>query len=232
MNVLPRVTAMGDKGNNADVPSADIRLQSHQPLIDEIDTEHDSVYFAAESSSTSFTGCLNVCMEDDEVIRYIKLNSVALYDRLWGARPVRWSSEGTPVDAIYAVEDDFLFLDSSGADTRRATHTLNSNMSQNAPANRFEDGPESQIVPSTDFTSDHCGSWSDLTELPEIQVVSTRADVCELDSSSSKRPKIDSIDEYPASIPRSEKELTQDLRLLQLRRYIQALLLSKYDYPT
>ena len=219
---------MGDKRSNAYILSTDIQLQPHQHGSNEIDTSSDSVYFTADSSSKSFTGCLNDCMEDDEVVKYIKLNNVALHDRLWGARPIQSSSQGTLVSASQAdvKEDVFLFLD-SGADTLTANYAFNGSMSQNAPANGIEDGIKSQNAASTDSANDYRGSWSDFIELPEGQIMSTSTDVCESESSFSEAPTANTVNEHLASVERTETELTQDLRLLQLRRYIQSLLLSE-----
>jgi hypothetical protein len=175
-----------------------------------IDLEHDAVYFGGNSSPESFSGHLSCGLDDDEVIEFIRRTNPALHNRLWRTPPSRIV---TPV-ALAITEQPGL---SDGvANDWTATDATNGHQCDNATtsskANRID------------------ARRSTSTALPKFSALMTSSeprggDVLGQSSSS------EAAQRRVASVSRSQNELQQDLYLLQLRRYVQSLLLSQSDDP-
>ena len=175
-------------------------------LPEQIDLEHDAVYFGGDSSPRSFSGHLSESLEDEEVIEYIRRTNRALHDRLWG------KLQNQPLESVTpAITEHPELSDGAGGDRppNGPTDVLDSDMA--GVSNASDESCTRRSISSALATSPNSvtsfGSYGGGVLL----------------SPSNGNPAI-----TPAvSAPRSKSELQQDLYLLQQRRYIQSLLLSE-----
>jgi hypothetical protein len=170
-----------------------------------IDLEHDAVYFGAESSPNSFSGPLGEGLQDHEVLEYIRRNNRSLYDRLWDAPQKQPSQLVTPA----ATEQ--VHVSDGARDALLSTHVANKLDSETAAASGVSEKSlgrsiSNALLASPDSISDFLICGEDLLLAP-------------CGTEFVQRPA--------SSVPRGKKELQQDLLLLQQRRYIQSLLLSR-----
>jgi hypothetical protein len=185
------------------------RLLQLQPILSpgavplgQIDLEHDAVYFGADSSPKSFSGHLSEGLEDEEVIEYIRRNNLALHERLWGKR---WNQLVEQVTSIITGPRDL--SGRTGGDSN---------------------GLDSEIVGTPDTSNESWACRSTPFTLSKSAISMTRFESCGGDVLLTPSSK-DSALRAAESALRSKKELQQDLYLLQQRRYIQSLLLSKQE---
>ena len=176
--------------------------------LGQIDLEHDAVYFGGNSSPESFSGHLSCGLDDDEVIEFIRRANPALHDRLWGTPP---SLIVTPVTLAITGQ---LGLSDGAANDSTAIDPTNGHQCDNTTTSGKTNGLSTPRSTST--------------ALPNFPTFITSFESCGgdvLGQSSSN----ESARRQVASVSRSQNELQQDLYLLQLRRYIQSLLLSQSD---
>ena len=174
--------------------------------IGEIDTEHDAVYFGADSSPRSFSGHLSETLEDREVIEYIRRTNKPLYHRFWDTLQDHPVQSVTPaITAQPEASDGARDASSPGY----ATNGLDSEMdaASNASEKLLNCRSTSIALPTSPDSISGFGSRS-----KDVLPASSSLDF-------PLRPAL--------SVSRSKKELQQDLFLLQQRRYIQSLLLSQ-----
>jgi hypothetical protein len=174
--------------------------------LGQIDLEHDAVYFGSDSSPESFSGHLSCGLDDDEVIEFIRRTNPALHDRLWGTPP---SQIVTPV--ALAITGQPRLSDGAGNDS-----TANGHQCDKTTTSSKTNGLSTQRSKST--------------ALPNFPAFITSFESCGGDvlgqssSNEAARKQIASVS------LRSQNELQQDLHLLQLRRYVQSLLLSRSNH--
>jgi len=172
--------------------------------LGQIDLEHDAVYFGGDSSPESFSGHLSCGLDDDEVIEFIRRTNPALHDRLWGTPP---SQIATPV--ALAITGQLRLSDGAANDST---------------------GHQCDNTTTSSKTNGHSTRRSTSTALPNFPTLITSFESCggeALGQSSSNEAARRQV----APVSRSQNELQQDLYLLQLRRYVQSLLLSQSDDP-
>src|SRR5271155_4838501 len=178
--------------------------------LGQIDLEHDAVYFGSDSSPESFSGHLSCGLDDDEVVEFIRRTNPALHDRLWGTPP---SQIVTPVALEITGQ---LGLSDGAANDSTAIDATNGHQCDNTTTSSKTNGLSTRRSTST--------------ALPNFPAFITSFESCGGDvlgqSSSNEAAR-----KQVAPVSRSQNELQQDLYLLQLRRYIQSLLLSQSDDP-
>lgn len=178
--------------------------------LGQIDLEHDAVHFSGDSSPESFSGHLSCGLDDDEVIEFIRRTNPALHNRLWGTPPPQIV---TPVALTITGQPG---LNDGAANDSTATGATNGHQCENATTSNKTNG-----IGTRQSTS---------TALPKFPALITSFEPCGGDvlgqSSSNEAAR-----RQVASVSRSQDELQQDLYLLQLRRYVQSLLLSQSDDP-
>ena len=174
--------------------------------LGEIDTDHDAVYFGADSSPRSFSGHMSESLEDQEIIEYIRRTNRPLYDRLWGTLQKEPVQSVTPaITEQTEASDGARDASSPGCATKRLDSKMDT--ASNASEKLSDCSSTSIALPILPDSISSVGSCS--------------KDVLPASSSleSPLRPVL--------SLSRSKMELQQDLFLLQQRRYIQSLLLSQ-----
>jgi hypothetical protein len=178
--------------------------------LGQIDLEHDAVYFGGDSSPESFSGHLSCGLDDDEVIEFIRRTNPALHDRLWGTPPPQIV---TPVALAITGQ---LELSDEAANDSTAIGATNGQHCDNTTTSSKTNGLSTRR--------------STLTAPPNFPAFITSFESCGGDvlGQSSRN---EAAQRQVASVSRSQNELQQDLYLLQLRRYVQSLLLSQSDDP-
>jgi hypothetical protein len=178
-------------------------------MLGQVDLEHDAVYFGGDSSPKSFSGHLSCGLDDEEVIEFIHRTNPALHDRLWGTPP---SQIVTPVALAITGQPG---LSDGAANDSTAIDATNRHRCYNTTASSKTNGLNTRRSTST--------------ALPNFPAFITSIESCGgdvLGQSSSNEAAQRQVALVP---PRSQNELQQDLHLLQLRRYVQSLLLSQSD---
>jgi hypothetical protein len=178
--------------------------------LGQIDLEHDAVYFGGDSSPKSFSGHLSCGLDDDEVIEFIRRTNPALHGRLWGTPP---SQIVTPVALAITGQ---LGLSDGAANDSTTIDATNGHQCDNTTTSSKTNGLSTRRPAST--------------ALPNFPASITSFESCGgdvLEQSSSNEAARRQV----ASVSRSQNELQQDLHLLQLRRYVQSLLLSQSNDP-
>jgi len=178
--------------------------------LGQIDLEHDAVYFGGDSSPKSFSGHLSCGLDDDEVIEFIRRTNPALHGRLWGIPP---SQIVTPVALAITGQ---LGLSDGAANDSTTIDATNGHQCDNTTTSSKINGLSTRRPAST--------------ALPNFPAFITSFESCGgdvLEQSSSNEAARRQV----ASVSRSQNELQQDLHLLQLRRYVQSLLLSQSNDP-
>jgi hypothetical protein len=179
-------------------------------MLGQIDLEHDAVYFGGDSSPESFSGHLSCGLDEDEVVEFIRRTNPALHNRLWGTPP---SQIVTPVALAITGQPG---LSDGVSNDWTAIDATNGHRCDNA---------------TTSSKTNRVGTQrSTPTALPKFPALMTSSephggDVLE------QSPSNEAAQRQAASVLRSQNELQQDLYLLQLRRYVQSLLLSQSDGP-
>ena len=176
--------------------------------LGQIDLEHDAVYFGGDSSPESFSGHLSCGLDDDEVIEFIRRTNPTLHDRLWGTLP---SQMATPV--ALAITGQLGLSDGAANDSTTIGATNGRQCDNTTTSNQ----PIGLIT-----------RRSTSTALPNFPTFITSFESCGGDVLG-QSSNDESARRQVASVSRSQNELQQDLYLLQLRRYIQSLLLSQSD---
>jgi hypothetical protein len=178
-------------------------------MLGQIDLEHDAVYFGGDSSPESFSGHLSCGLDDDEAIEFIRRTNPTLHDRLWGTPQ---SQTVTPVALAITGQPG---LSGGAANDSTTVDGTNGHQCNNTTTSSKTNGLSTRRSTST--------------ALPNFPTFITSFESCSGDvpgqssSSEAARRQVESIS------PRSQNELQQDLHLLQLRRYVQSLLLSQSD---
>jgi hypothetical protein len=170
--------------------------------LGQIDLEHDAVYFGGDSSPESFSGHLSYDLDDDEVIEFIRRANLALYDSLW--------SSPSPIVKPAALAATVLpGLSDGAAIDPTAINATNVYQRDTAAASSKASGIRTR--PSASNT-------------PSRAPARGRDVLGHTSSNEAARTQ-------STSVSRSQNELQQDLYLLQLRRYVQSLLLRQSGDP-